>query len=116
MSGLTPADELAQIRSEIMRLRQREAELREAWLTEAEMPRIGQWHKVELVTSRERIFDPRLLPDDIRKNPSYSREKITRTIRLRRKTQADVLAHLPEIAKIDGPPPRKTLFRRIRAS
>ncbi|WP_339113137.1 hypothetical protein [Thioclava sp. GXIMD2076] len=113
---MSPADELAQIRIQIQRLRQREAELREAWLAQADMPRIGQWHKVELFTCRERIFDPRLLPDEIRKNPSYTREKITRSIRLRRKSKVDVLSHLPELAKIEPPAPQKILFRRHNAS
>ncbi len=80
-----PADELAEIRAEIARLRAREGALREVLLRDAAMPKIGRFHKVELVTSRQRIFDPWLLPEEIRLDPAYTREKVTRVLRASRK-------------------------------
>ncbi|MCL7465124.1 hypothetical protein [Phaeovulum sp. NW3] len=75
------ADELADIRAEIARLKRREAELRAAYLTQPDLPKVGRRMKVELVTQRSTIFDPRLLPAEIRNNPAYQREKVTRTLR-----------------------------------
>ena len=80
-----PADELAEIRAEIARLRAREGALREILLRDAAMPKIGRFHKVELVTNRQRVFDPRLLPEAIRLDPAYTREKVTRVLRASRK-------------------------------
>ncbi|TKD17877.1 hypothetical protein FBT96_12050 [Rhodobacter capsulatus] len=80
-----PADEVAEIRAEIARLRAREGALREILLRDAEMPKIGRFHTVDLVTSRQRIFDPRLLPEAIRLDPAYTREKVTRVLRATRK-------------------------------
>ncbi len=80
-----PADELAEIRAEIARLRAREGALREAYLSNAALPKIGRWHKVELVTKRQRVFEPRLLPEEIRLDPAYTREKVTRVLRALRK-------------------------------
>lgn len=79
MQPPTAAEELTQIRTEIARLRLREAELAETVLRAAELPRITGMHKTPLVTRRERIFDPRLLPAEIRLDPAYCREKITGT-------------------------------------
>jgi hypothetical protein len=80
-----PADELAQIRAEIARLRAREGALCEGLLRTAALPKIERMHRVDLVTTRQRIFDPRLLPEDVRLDPAYTREKITRVLRATRK-------------------------------
>lgn len=77
----TPADELAHIRAEIARLKRREAQLREAYLTQPDMPRIGRWSKVEIVTHRRQVLEPRLLPREIRLDPAFQREKVTRILR-----------------------------------
>ncbi len=101
-----PADELAEIRAEIARLRIREGELREILLRDAEMPKVGRMHKVDLVTQRHRIFDPRLLPEDIRLDPAYTREKVTRVLRASRKSApSPAAAPLPETQT-----PRARLF------
>lgn len=78
---LSPADELADIRAEIARLKRREAVLRMAYMTDAAMPRRGRWHKVELVTQRRTVFEPRLLPPEIRNDPAYQRERVMRVLR-----------------------------------
>lgn len=90
----SPADELSDIRAEIQRLKRREAELRAAYLTRPDMPKVGRWFKVELVTQRARIFDPRLLPDAIRHDPAYNRERVTRTLRASRVGPRAVLPEL----------------------
>ncbi|MGD9918046.1 MAG: hypothetical protein AB7U46_08510 [Paenirhodobacter sp.] len=103
----TPADELADIRAEIARLRKREAELRAAYLGNPELPKIGRWHKVELKTLRQRVFEPRLLPEEIRLDPAYMREKVTRVLRTSRvPVQAVDGAELP----LPRPTPRARLF------
>ncbi|KFE34164.1 hypothetical protein [Thioclava atlantica] len=75
-----PADELAHIRSEIARLRRREAELREAYLTQPDMPRLGRWSRVEIVTQSRQVLEPRLLPEAIRSDPAFHRMKVTRVL------------------------------------
>ncbi|WP_223634189.1 hypothetical protein [Rhodobacter sp. TJ_12] len=77
----SPAQELAQIRAEIARLRAREADLSEIVQRDTALPKVAAMHKADLVTRRERVFDPRLLPADIRLDPAYSREKVTRVLR-----------------------------------
>ena len=103
-----PADELAEIRAEIARLRAREGELREILLRDAAVPKIGRFHKVDLVTNRQRIFDPRLLPEEIRLDPAYTREKVTRVLRASRKPAAapGAVPDQPGTPPQDAPRPR----------
>lgn len=75
------ADELAEIRTELARLKLREAKLRHAILTAAEPVPPGRQASVEVVHHTTRVFDPALLPDTIRNNPTYWRETETVTIR-----------------------------------
>ncbi|MBC7144679.1 MAG: hypothetical protein H5U24_04655 [Thioclava marina] len=91
----SPADELAHIRAEIARLKRREAQLREAYLTQPGMPRLGRWTKVEIVTHSRQIFEPRLLPEDIRLDPAFQREKVTRLLRTMPHARAG--RHLPPL-------------------
>ncbi|MEZ5685937.1 MAG: hypothetical protein R3D78_08590 [Paracoccaceae bacterium] len=97
---LSPADELAEIRTELARLKRREAELRMAYLTDVAMPRVGRWHKVELVTQRRTVFEPRLLPADIRNNPAFLRERVTRVLRSSRLPTPE---RLPELEPAPDP-------------
>lgn len=108
----SPADELVAIRAEIARLRRREAELRAAFLTRPEVPKIGRWHKIEVVTQRHRVFDPRLLPDEIRLDPGYTREKIARVLRASRSAAEErpPLLDLPDLAGALRTLPRAGLF------
>ncbi|ADE84978.1 hypothetical protein [Rhodobacter capsulatus] len=106
-----PADELAEIRAEIARLRAREGALREILLRDAAMPKIGRFHTVDLVTSRQRIFDPRLLPEEIRLDPAYTREKVTRVLRATRKGPAQAA----DSADPPAPDPRAALRARLFA-
>lgn len=118
----SPADELADIRAEIQRLKRREAELRAAFLTRADMPTVGRWYKVELVTQRAQIFDPRLLPDAIRHDPAYSREKVTRVLKSSRRGPRPVLPELapvhqadPIVAAMRAPAPRTRFLGALAA-
>lgn len=118
----SPADELADIRAEIQRLKRREAELRAAYLTRTDMPKVGRWFKVELITQRARVFDPRLLPDAIRHNPAYSRDKVTRVLKSSRLMARPVLPDLvaPEeadrlAAALRKPAPRSRFLEQLLA-
>lgn len=101
----SPADELAEIRAEIWRLKRREAELRAAYLTRADMPTVGRLFKVELVTQRERVFDPRLLPDAIRHDPAYSRDRVKRVLKSSR------AGPRPALPELDEPDPLASAMR-----
>lgn len=73
MPRLTPADELAEIRAEIARLRLREAQLKDRLLNAPPTARTGRWHRVEVEEVTTRRFDPTLLPDHIRNDPAFWR-------------------------------------------
>lgn len=75
------ADELAEIREEIARLRAREAAIQAAILSfEGGIP-AGREHRVELVEHRELVFDKDRLPEEIRDNPRYWSERVTQSVR-----------------------------------
>lgn len=115
----SPADELAELRAEIARLRAREGALREAYLRDAALPRIGRWHKVELVTQRQRVFEPRLLPEAIRLDPTYSREKVKRVLRTSRKPAGlpALVSSAPEVdlSGVAARPPRTRFLAALAA-
>lgn len=79
MHKLSPADELAEIRAEIAKLKAREATLRTAILSQEPAP--GRWHRVEITEHHARVFDARLLPSQIRDNPAYWRERVTQVVK-----------------------------------
>lgn len=113
MFAQSPANELAEIRAEIARLRARESEVRAAHLTNAAMPRIRRWHKVALVPHRQRIFEPRLLPEEIRLDPSFTREKVTHVLRSSRHLAAANPEAMADPAP--RPTPRARLFAGLAA-
>lgn len=76
MHHLSPADELAEIRAEIARLKQRETALRDLLLSAPAARLIGRWHRVEVTDHLVRSFDTALLPPAIRDNPAYWRERL----------------------------------------
>lgn len=79
MYTLSPADELADIRAEIAKLKAREAILRTAII--AMPPPPGRWHRVEIMEMRARVFDASLLPAQIRDNPAYWRERVSHVVK-----------------------------------
>ena len=81
MHTLLPADELAEIRAEIARLKLREAALRAVFLRAPQGQTTGRWNKVEVVETKERRFNPALLPDEIRQDPRFMEEKHVQTVR-----------------------------------
>ncbi len=81
MHPLAPADELAELRAEIARLKTREAQLREVLLAAAPETLGGRWHRAEVTEHRVRQFDPSLLPANIRENPAFWRERVQTTVR-----------------------------------
>jgi hypothetical protein len=76
MHHLSPVDELAEIRAEIARLKDRESALRDMILTAPPASLTGRWHRVEVTEQRVRMFDPSLLPPAIRENPAFWRERV----------------------------------------
>ena len=76
-----PADELAEIRDEIARLKRREAELRAAFLARPDLAAQGRWSRVEVIETRQSRFDPALLPPAIRDDPRFRREKTVQIVR-----------------------------------
>ncbi len=76
-----PADELADIRSEIARLKRREAELRQLLLQRPDLASQGRWTRVELSTLQQSRLLPALLPAAILQDPQYRRERVVQILR-----------------------------------
>lgn len=81
MHRLSPADELAEVRSEIARLKLREAQLRDRLMKSPLATLIGRFHRVEITHSHISVFDAALLPEHIRNDPAYWRERAQTTVR-----------------------------------
>ncbi len=65
------ADELADVRADLLRLRLREAQLRAALIAAPAAQRCGRWNEVEVTTRKRLVFNPYLLPAEVRQNPMY---------------------------------------------
>lgn len=77
MHKLGLADELAETRAEITRLKEREAALQSAVLAfEGNVPE-GRWSRIEVVTRRQRVFDQARLPSEVLADPRFWREKLS---------------------------------------
>lgn len=81
MHEMSLADALADTRAEIERLKAREAALRAAILARQGLVPPGRWYRVEVVEKRVRVFDKTLLPDEIRQNPYYWRDRVATYVR-----------------------------------
>lgn len=77
----SPADELAEIRSEIARLKVREAHLRTAFLKDPDHGAVGRWTRVEVEFFPQTRFDSRLLPAHVLSDPAYRRETLVQVVR-----------------------------------
>jgi len=77
--NLPPADELAEIRAEIRRLKAREAELREALLETGGADGLN-WH-VTIVEQRRRTLDREALPAAILDDPRYWKDSVSRIVK-----------------------------------
>lgn len=81
MHRLSLADELAEVRAEIARLKLRESALRAHFLRHPQEDALGRWHRVEVVESRSLRFAPALLPDHIRQDPRFLQERLVQSVR-----------------------------------
>lgn len=81
MHSLSPADELADLRADIARLKLLEAALRAKILASPDTQAIGRWHRIEVLETKARVFDAKLLPAAIRDDPRFYRDRVTQTVR-----------------------------------
>lgn len=81
MHDNSPADALAETRTEIARLKKREAALRAANLERRGQVPPGRCHRVEVVARRARVFDISLLPVEVRYDPQFRHERVIRYVR-----------------------------------
>lgn len=77
----SPADELADIRAEIARLKLREQRLRNGFILRPETGIHGRWTRVEVTMTQKSRFDPSLLPEVIRSDPAYLRHVVSHIVR-----------------------------------
>lgn len=75
MHSKHPADELADLRAEIRRLKDREAALRARLLAAPPADPVGRWARLDIVTERRRHLLTDRLPDAIRDDPRYWAER-----------------------------------------
>jgi hypothetical protein len=80
MRRLSPADELAEIRAEIARLRQREATLEATILRNPVGCARGTFNMAEVTENRCAVFDPALLPPEMQADPRFWREEVTHQV------------------------------------
>ena len=76
----SPADDLAELRAEIARLQQREAALEAAIRRNPELGKQGTFHTAELSETRNRVFDPSLLPPEVQQDPRFWREQVAQVV------------------------------------
>lgn len=81
MHSLSPADELADLRADIAHLKLLEGALRTKVLAAPDRQAIGSWHRFEVVETKVRVFDAKLLPNGIREDPWYYRDGVTQIVR-----------------------------------
>ena len=81
MHSLSPADELADLRVDIARLKLLEVALRAKILASPDTQAIGRWHRIEVLETKARVFDAKLLPATVRDDPRFYRDRITQIVR-----------------------------------
>lgn len=82
MHSLSPADELADLRADISRLKLLESALRTKILASPETNAIGRWHRIEVLETKRLVFDATLLPAALRDDPRYYRDRVTQIVRV----------------------------------
>ena len=75
------ADELADVRAEIARLKIREQALRDGFIKRPQADIIGRWTQVAVPVTQKSRFDSSLLPEVIRNDPAYFRHSVTHIVR-----------------------------------
>lgn len=100
MQPMCPADELAMIRAQLTGLRTREQELRQVLMNAPEEGRDGRYSRADVVTRTLRVFDHRLLPQNLREDPIFWREREVVEVRC-----LPIQARGP--ARWDVPPPNR---------
>lgn len=75
MQLIHPADELADVRAELARLRTREAELRAVLLAMPPPMAQGRWFRAVVAERRSHHLNPAALPPSIRNDPWYWQER-----------------------------------------
>ena len=80
MSRQSPADELAEIRAEMDRLKTRAAQIEAALLRHPDRRNRGTWHLAEVTETHQSVFDPSLLPIDVQEDARYQREEFSRSV------------------------------------
>lgn len=81
MHKLSLADELAEIRAEIARLKAREAALRAHFLRSPDQGAQGRWTRIEVCEQHQTRFNPALLPDSILSDPRFREHRVVKTVR-----------------------------------
>lgn len=81
MHKANAADELAEVRAAIARLRLREARICATILAAPEEAADGIQFRAEVAERRFRLFDPALLPGSVLSDPRYWRESVSREVR-----------------------------------
>lgn len=95
MKPIHPADELAEVRSELARLRLREMQLRQVMLNGPADVRRGRWFQVEMHEVTTKKLDPGKLPAAILRDETLYSASLRLVLHCR--------AHLLSSAHLQGP-------------
>jgi hypothetical protein len=98
---MTPADELASLRTQIRKLAQREAQLRFAFAA-GELPTAGMSCRVIVSTKRHLQFRKELLPDDVLADPRYWQLQESQWVDIRAQTVSATCVAAPLIGLHSG--------------
>ena len=90
VKNMAPADELALLRTEIARLEQREAELRQGFLR-GKLPVTGVFTRIEICQQRRRTFCKDRLPPAVLQDRRLWDDKIILAVVVRDTTPAAIL-------------------------
>lgn len=82
MHNLSPADEFAEIRAELARLKAREAALRAHFLRDPDHGSLGRWSRVEVVESHQSRFNAALLPSSVLNDPQFREDRVVLSVRV----------------------------------
>jgi len=80
VNSMPAADELALVRAELARLRQREAALCQSLIAATPSERTGFWTQASVTERRMRAFDPARLPRRLRDDPAYWSEQSRQSV------------------------------------
>lgn len=101
LPNMHPADELSLVRAELRRLREREQQLRDGFLS-GDLPRDGAIARVNLTVQRRRMLKRDQLPSHIQNDPRYWQMRESRVVEIEdRETRWEEDAEIGDVIVVE---------------